>query len=93
MPDAIRIAVPTEEVAGRLASVLHTCRVRVAGDEGAWFLEVECDREFNELLLKILDGANTYLAREPEAALRLEIEGRSYQLHPPSRDGGTSAAA
>ena len=92
MPESIRISVPTQDVAARLARALGTCSVRVADDDGEWFLEIACDREFNQLLLNVLDGAQAYLHGEPEVTLRLEVEGRGYPLHARSLEGGPAAA-
>jgi hypothetical protein len=82
VPETIRIAVPTREVATRLAETLHECDVHVAGEDGRVVVEIRCDREFNDLLRHVLDGAESYLAAEPTAGLRLLVEGREYPLHP-----------
>jgi hypothetical protein len=82
VPETIRIAVPSLDVASRLADSLHECDVEVVHHDGEVVVEVRCDREFNDLLLHVLDGAETYLAGEPTARLRLLVEGRSYPLHP-----------
>jgi hypothetical protein len=87
VPERIRIIVPSQDVAARLAAVLDACNVRVADDDGAWAVEVACDREYNELLLRVLDGAQAYLDGDPASTLRLEVGGRSYALHPRSGDG------
>ena len=92
MPDSIRIAVPTQDIAARLAASLPTCNLRVAAEDGDWFLEIVCDREFNELLLNVLDGAQAYLDGEPELTVRLEVEGRSYPLRARSPEGGPALA-
>ena len=92
MPDSIRIAVPTQDIAARLAASLPTCNVRVAADDGDWFLEIACDREFNELLLNVLDGTQAYLDGQPEMTLRLEVEGRTYPLRARTPNGGAAFA-
>ena len=89
MPETIRIVAPTHDVAARLADALRECDVRVAELDAAWAVEVRCDREFNELLLHVLDEAQSYLGANPTAGLRLLVDGRSYPLHPPpGADGG-----
>jgi hypothetical protein len=45
---------------------------------------VERDREFNQLLLGVLEVTDAYLASDPRAALRLVVEGHTYPLHPPA---------
>jgi hypothetical protein len=91
VPERIRIAAPSLEVAKRLSAALPECTVGVVDRDGEWLVEVECDREFNELLLEVLDAAERFLATEPGPRLRLVVEGRSYRLHPPP--GGDGAAA
>jgi hypothetical protein len=83
VPERIRIAAPNREVATRLREALPECTVGVVARDGEWLVEVECDREFNELLLEVLDAAEDFLKADPEPGLRLVIEGRSYPLHPP----------
>jgi hypothetical protein len=83
VPERIQIAASSQQVATRLSDALPECRVDIVARDGHWLVEVECDREFNELLLEVLDAAERYLAAEPTAGLRLLVEGRSYPLHPP----------
>jgi hypothetical protein len=83
VPERIRIATPTHEVATRLREALPECTVEIVDRNGEWLVEVECDREFNELLLEVLDAAEDFLKADPEPGLRLVVEGRSYPLHPP----------
>jgi hypothetical protein len=92
LPETIRIAVPTLDVARRLAESLPECTARVADVDGAWFVEVECDSEFNALLLRVLDGTEAYLALNPGSPLELHVDGRSYPLHP-SIDGNGARPA
>jgi hypothetical protein len=84
VPERIRIAAPSPEVATRLREALPECTVDIVSRDGEWLVEVECDREFNELLLEVLDAAEDFLKNEPEPGLRLVVEGRSYPLHPPA---------
>jgi hypothetical protein len=84
VPERIRIAAPSHEVATRLRDALPECTVEIADRDGEWIVEVECDREFNELLLEVLDAAEAFLKSEREPGLRLVVEGRSYPLHPPA---------
>jgi hypothetical protein len=93
----IRIDAPTLAAAKRLTDALRSYRTRLVDTNGEWSVEVERDREFNELLLGVLDVADAYLAADPLTALRLVVEGRSYPLHAPARGGaarvsGPSAA-
>lgn len=83
MPETIRIDAPTLEAARHLADALSRYRTRLLDGDGAWAVEVERDREFNELLLGVLEVTDAYLANEPRAALQLVVEGHTYQLHPP----------
>ena len=92
MPSQIRIAVPSRDVAARLVDVLHECDARVEGLDGTWFVDVECDREFNELLLHVLDRTESYLASDPSAELRLLVDGRAYPLHPRADGDGNGRA-
>jgi hypothetical protein len=83
MPETIRIDAPTQEAAKDLANALSKYRARLLARDGAWAVEVERDREFNELLLGVLEVTDAYLASDPRAALRLVVEGHTYPLHPP----------
>ena len=82
MPDVIRIDTSTLEAARHLADALSPYRTRLRDGGGACAVEVERDREFNELLLGVLDATDAYLARHPQAMLSLVVEGHSYRLHP-----------
>ena len=84
MPETIRIDAATLEAAKHLANALSKYRTRLLGGDGDWAVEVERDREFNELLLGVLEVTDAYLANDPRAALRLVVEGHTYPLHPPA---------
>jgi hypothetical protein len=82
VPERIHIAAPSLDAATRLSEALPECRVDVVDRDGGWLVAIECDREFDELLLEVLDAAEAFLAEHSEA-LRLVVDGRSYPLHPP----------
>jgi hypothetical protein len=85
--EKIRIDVPTLAAAKRLSDALRSYRTRLVDTDGEWSVEVDRDREFNELLLGVLKTMDAYLATDPLTGLRLVVEGRSYPLHAPARGG------
>lgn len=87
MPEIIRIDAPTREAARKLTDALSSFRTRLLDGDGECAVEVERDREFNELLLRVLAVTDAYLADEPHAPLRLSVDGHTYALHPPVASG------
>jgi hypothetical protein len=85
VPEIIRIDAPTLEAARKLSDSLSNYNTRLLGANGEWAVVVERDREFNELLLGVLEVTDAYLGDEPQAALRLTVDGHTYPLHPPAR--------
>lgn len=83
MPEIIRIDAPTLESARKLSDALSSYKTRLLDGNGEWAVEVVRDREFNELLLGVLEVTDAYLADQPDAALRLLVDGHAYALHPP----------
>jgi hypothetical protein len=81
--DTIRIDAPTLDAARSLVLALSEYRTRLLEHDGAWGVEVERDREFNDLLRGVLRATDAYLAGDSGNALKLVVEGRSYALHPP----------
>jgi hypothetical protein len=88
LPDAIRIDAASLEAARQLADALTKYRASLQGEDGAWVVEVERDREFNELLLGVLEVTDAYLARDPDAVLNLIVDGHTYRLHPRDANAG-----
>ena len=85
--EKIRIDAPTLAAAKRLSDALRSYRTRLVDTDGEWSIEVDRDREFNELLLGVLRVTDAYLESDPLTGLRLVVEGRSYPLHAPARGG------
>lgn len=83
MLDSIRIDTETLDAARELARALSGYRTRLLEQEGAWAVEVERDRELNELLLGVLRATDAYLAGEPGATLSLVVADHAYALRSP----------
>lgn len=93
MAETIRIHTATLETAHKLCEALGTYCVRVVRNGGDPSVEVDTDREFNDLLVGVLAVADAFVIAVPEAGLRLVVNGRTYPLHAPVQPGARDVPA
>ena len=84
MTPRLRITAPTLEAVQELQRALAPYRTELVEESGSWSLSISHDREFNMLLLGVIDGATAALREHELDQVVLHVDDRAYGLAEPA---------
>ena len=80
MTPRLRLSAPTLEAAQDLQAELRAFRTQLVEDAGSWSLAIDHDREFNLLLLDVIERTSQAMRRRDLGRVVLHVDDREYGL-------------